>query len=60
MGVAGIAGSLWRLFCSTLSKSCNLGFTTTKLAIIEFVRAVATYVLIMKVMKAYPPTCELV
>jgi len=43
-----------------MSKSFNLGFTVTKVATIEFVRAVATYVLIMKVLKAYPPSCELV
>jgi hypothetical protein len=60
MGAASIADWLWRVFCSAASKSFNLGFTVTKMAIIEFVRAVATYVLIMKVLKAYPPSYELV
>ncbi len=60
MGVASVADWFWRAFCSAMSKSFIFGFTVTKVAVIEFVRAVATYVLIMKVLKAYPPSCELV
>jgi hypothetical protein len=58
MGVASIPSYLWRVFRSAISKSFDLGLTVTKVAIIEFVRAVTTYVLIMKVLKAYPPPCE--
>ena len=58
MGVGRIVGAIWLFICSMVSKSTKLGFAVTKWSIVEFIRAVATYVLIMKVMKVYPPPCD--
>jgi hypothetical protein len=69
MKIADVAGSVcastysfakkvWTSTYSWFGSFVSVGLVVTKWATYEFLRAVATYVLIMRVMKMYPPSCE--
>jgi hypothetical protein len=47
----------WALFCSVAGYFAKAGYVVTKWSAIELFRAVMTYALFMKVLKAYPPPC---